>query len=320
MTKKIVDNLSSEFQGYVINEIASGASKKKIYRIKKNNVSFILIDFSRDKNEFFNYLKVYNLLINKNICIPKIKEKNEKKLLILSEDLGDMRFDKIMTNKSKKELLKYAVDNLIILKNSFIFDKSILLERYNINIFESEIAELPEHYFPYIGLKINKDILNDFKNIWLESFNKFDFDFNTFVHKDFNINNLILVPSNNGHLKCGIVDFQNAFWGESCWDLFSLLEDSRILFTDELNDYFVEYYFNATKQIISLSDFKIKFHFLNCSRQTRLLGRWVKLSKELNQNWYLDFISITLNRLQNSMQYLNDKKLKKYYNKYIFKK
>ena len=43
----------------------------------------------------------------------------------------------------------------------------------------------------------------------------------------------------------------------------------------------------------------------------------IKLSKELNQNWYLDFISITLNRLQNSMQYLNDKKLKKYYNKYI---
>ena len=75
-------------------------------------------------------------MINKNICIPKIKEKNEKKLLILSEDLGDMRFDKIMTNKSKKELLKYAVDNLIILKNSFIFDKSMLLERYNINIFE----------------------------------------------------------------------------------------------------------------------------------------------------------------------------------------
>ena len=121
-------------------------------------------------------------------------------------------------------------------------------------------------------------------------------------------------------LRSCSVDFQNAFWGESCWDLFSLLEDSRILFTDELNDYFVEYYFNATKQIISLSDFKIKFHFLNCSRQTRLLGRWVKLSKELNQNWYLDFISITLNRLQNSMQYLNDKKLKKYYNKYIFTK
>ena len=126
MTKKIVDNLSSEFQGYVINEIASGASKKKIYRIKKNNVSFILIDFSRDKNEFFNYLKVYNLLINKNICIPKIKEKNEKKLLILSEDLGDMRFDKIMTNKSKKELLKYAVDNLIILKISFNLDSTML--------------------------------------------------------------------------------------------------------------------------------------------------------------------------------------------------
>ena len=47
-------------------------------------------------------------------------------------------------------------------------------------------------------------------------------------NKDFNINNLILLPSKKNHLKCGIIDFQSAFWGESCWDLFSLLEDSSM--------------------------------------------------------------------------------------------
>ena len=46
----------------------------------------------------------------------------------------------------------------------------------------------------------------------------------------------------------------------------------------------LEYFYSLTNQNISLNDFKIKFHFLNCSRQTRLLGRWVKLSKELKQN------------------------------------
>ena len=57
------------------------------------------------------------------------------------------------------------------------------------------------------------------------------------MHKDFNMNNLIFLPSRKGHLKCGVIDYQNSFWGESTWDLFSLLEDSRILFTDQYNKY-----------------------------------------------------------------------------------
>ena len=37
----------------------------------------------------------------------------------------------------------------------------------------------------------------------------------------------------------------------------------------------------------------MKYHFLNCSRQSRLLGRWVKLSNDLGEKWYLDFIPVT---------------------------
>ena len=47
---------------------------------------------------------------------------------------------------------------------------------------------------------------------------------------------------------------------------------------------FIKYYYQNTDQKISLNEFKEKYFMLNCSRQTRLLGRWVKLSKELNKN------------------------------------
>ena len=158
----------------------------------------------------------------------------------------------------------------------------------------------------------------EFMFIWYQSYKNINFDFCNFVHKDFNINNLILLPLKEGHLKCGVIDFQSSFWGESSWDLFSLLEDSRILFTDKYNEDFVYYFYSRTNQNISLNDFKIKFHYLNASRQTRLLGRWVKLSKELNQKRYLDFLSVTQYRLKQSIDYLNNKQLSKFYNKYIF--
>ena len=73
--------------------------------------------------------------------------------------------------------------------------------------------------------------------------------------------------------------FKIAFWGEDCWDLFSLLEDSSLYFDDQYNEYFINYFFSNLKQDSSIQSFIEKYYFFNCSRQTRLLGRWIKLSK-----------------------------------------
>ena len=127
------------------------------------------------------------------------------------------------------------------------------------------------------------------------------------------------MPNNKNHLRCGILDFQNSFWGESSWDLFSLLEDSRISFTDEFNEYFIEYFYLKTNQITSLLKFKLKLNFLSSSRQTRLLGRWVKLAKEKKDNTYINFIPVTQCRLKKSLNLLGDKNLDNFYKKHIFR-
>ena len=56
---------------------------------------------------------------------------------------------------------------------------------------------------------------------------------------------------------------------------------------------------------------------LNCARQTRLLGRWVKLSKEFNQSFYLGFIETTKKRLVKGIEKTNRKNLKLIYKKLI---
>ena len=281
------------------------------------NKKFILTDFSLNKEEYKNHLKIYNLLKNINISVPKIIEKYDNNLMIISEDFGDLRFDKILQKYPLNDLLHYAVDTLIILNNSIQYDPKLSLPQYNFDIFKDEILELPKYYFPHVKFN-NKNLNDEFIYIWSEAYRKIKFEFNYLSHKDFNINNLILISDNKKHLKCGVIDFQSAFWGESSWDLFSLLEDSRVFFTDEYNDYFIKYFFNQTSQKNSIRDFLTKYHFLNSSRQTRLMGRWVKLSKELKQDWYLDFIPVTLKRLRKSIKLINDKKLTDFYNRYIF--
>ena len=255
MVLGINKNLPVEFRKYNIAKIQSGASNKKFYRLSKDKHSIILIDFDHDKKEYSNHLKIYNLLKNLDISIPKIIEKNTNELFILTEDFGNLRFDLILKRYPLNQLLQYAVDTLIVIKNSIEFDNKLSLDKYSFEIFKKEISEMPEYYFDSIELN-NKNLVNDFFNIWEEAYKNKVFQFNNFVHKDFNINNLILLPHEHNHLKCGVIDFQSGFWGENCWDLFSLLEDSRTYFSNDYNDYFINHYYSKTKLNISLNEFK----------------------------------------------------------------
>ena len=175
-----------------------------------------------------------------------------------------------------------------------------------------------DYYYPFIHKKeISLDLKEEFYTFWEKYYESLNFNFNTFVHKDFNMNNLLYLPSRAHHYKCGVIDFQNAFWGESCWDLFSLLEDSRIYFNNQHNDYFIQYYFNKSNQSMTIDEFKEKYYILNCSRQTRLLGRWIKLSNKFNQKTYLKFIKTTKKRLFEVITKLHNKELKLLYKKLI---
>lgn len=318
MKSNIVEKIPLKYRNYKINEIESGASDKLFYRIANNNNSYILIDFNNEKKDYQNFINVHSTMSNINVSVPNIFEADESNYLLITEDFGNQRFDKILNIYSLKELLQYAVQNLIIFKNNINYNIADDLITYDYSIFKSEISELPIYYYKHIhGYEISIDLVTEFYECWKKYFNSIKFEFSYFAHKDFNINNLMYLPQRKKHLKCGILDFQSAFWGECCWDLFSLLEDSRIFFDDQYNDYFIKNYYISTNQNISFKEFEEKYYFLNCSRQTRLLGRWVKLSQEINNSFYLDFIKTTKKRLLKSLYKLNKKDLISIYNKLV---
>ncbi|MDA9749104.1 hypothetical protein N9U75_03020, partial [Pelagibacteraceae bacterium] len=99
-------------------QVKGGLSKKKVFRKFEKNKSKIIIDFSKDKIEFENFLYVYEILKNVNISVPKIYEVCSQDKIIVMEDFGNNSFDKILKEKNLYNLLKLAVDNLIIIQNS----------------------------------------------------------------------------------------------------------------------------------------------------------------------------------------------------------
>ena len=318
MNFDLLDKISLKYRDYKLEKIESGASKRIFYRLKKGSNSLICLDSGNEKKEYNNFLKVHSYLSKVNVSIPNVYENDDVNNILILEDFGNLRFDRILKNYSLKKLLEYAVRTLIVLKNDIYYNNSQDLSVYNYNAFKSEISEFLDFYYPYVHNKeISKNFTEEFYGCWQSYFDSINFNFINFVHKDFNINNLIYLPSRKDHLRCGLLDFQGAFWGECCWDLFSLLEDSRIFFDDQFNDYFIKFYYKSTNQNIDIDDFKEKYYILNCARQTRLLGRWVKLSRELNQSFYLGFIETTKRRLIKGIEKTNRKNLKLIYNNLI---
>ena len=296
-------------------QIESGASYKKIYRYKNQNQGKIIVDFSYNHNDYLSFLEVNNFLSAINISVPRVFETDDSKKIIIMEDFGDNRYDKLIDIMNSKEILIDAINSIIEIQNAQKPLENEFLKYYNFSSFKIEIAEFADFYLPFKN--ISKDIIDEFLSTWQLEFENINFKWDSFVHKDFELTNLMYLPDRVGHLKCGILDFQNAFIGFSGWDVFSLLENPRIYFDDKYNYELVEYFFSNTNQNIPYKEFLTQYYFLNTARQTRIIGRWINLNIKNKNTDYSKYLNVTINRLKNSLYNLQNTKLSKLYKRIL---
>jgi len=306
MSKSIIERfLKNNIDKSNIIKLDQDASKRLFYKIKdqKNN-SYILMDSSKEPKQFKNLLKVNNLIKDINISIPEIIDYDSDKFLILFEDFGEKRFDKLINNsKYTKVLLKTAIESLIVIKKSYNIEKNVL-PTYNFYYLEKEISEFIDWYYPFIWKKkISNKYKKEFFKIWKELYNNINFDTKDLVHRDFFCNNLLYLPSRKKHLRCGIIDYQDAFLGDQTLDIISLFEDSRRIIDQSNKQDLIKYYLTETNQTKDKKIFFDKINFLGACRQTRILGRWVKLYNKKNNKNYLNYINYTWYWLEKNLNY-----------------
>ena len=298
-----------------LEKIEDGLSKKLIYRkIEKNNTK-IIIDFSKDKQEFKNFLNVYEILLKVNISIPKIYEVNQQKYKIYMQDFGNDRFNKIYNKDNLYKLLKIAVDNIIIIQNETNLKN---LKNLKVYTFDDLKIELKEFVTYYISNDKNSNFpTSKFYELWESIFYSQNYNMKNFAHKDFEFVNLFFLENYKSHLQCGIIDFQSAFIGFIGWDLLSLLENPRIDFTRDYNDKLIEYFYDNTPIIENFNTFREQYYVLSLARQTRLLGRWRKLLSINNDDQYLDYLKITKSRTIVTLNNIKNHELRSIYEKYL---
>ena len=298
-----------------LEKIEDGLSNKLIYRITEKENTKIIIDFSRDKQEFKNFLNVYEILQKINISIPKIYEVNQKQYKIYMQDFGKNRFNKIYNKDNLYKLLKLAVENIIVIQNESNLNNLKNLKEYTFEDLKIELKEFVTYYIP--NNKNSNFPTSKFYELWKSIFYSQNYNMKNFVHKDFEFVNLFFLENYESHLQCGIIDFQSAFMGFIGWDLISLLENPRINFTRDYNDKLIEYFYDNTPIIENLNTFLEQYYVLSLARQTRLLGRWRKLLSTNNDNQYLDYLKITKSRTIATLNNIKNYELRSIYEKYL---
>ena len=298
-----------------LEKIEDGLSKKLIYRITEKENTKIIIDFSRDKQEFKNFLTVYEILQKINISIPKIYEVNQKQYKIYMQDFGKNKFNKIYNKDNLYKLLKLAVENIIVIQNESNLNNLKNLKEYTFEDLKIELKEFVTYYIP--NNKNSNFPTSKFYELWKSIFYSQNYNMKNFAHKDFEFVNLFFLENYESHLQCGIIDFQSAFIGFIGWDLLSLLENPRIDFTRDYNDKLIEYFYDNTTIIENLNTFREQYYVLSLARQTRLLGRWRKLLSTNNDKKYLDYLKITKSRTIATLNNIKNYELRSMYEKYL---
>ena len=108
-----------------------------------------------------------------------------------------------------------------------------------------------------------------------------------FVHRDFHVSNLMLV--NN---KIGVIDTQDALFGNRAYDLASLIDDVRFKTSNILKDKIFDIYFKSQKRL-SVKKFKNDFEIISVLRNLKIIGIFTRLAARDNKKDYLRLIPYT---------------------------
>ena len=277
-----------------LKKIKGDASFRKFYRKKnKDNSSIVVISKKEKIKNLLVYDAINKILIKNEILAPKLYQENYKKNFIEIEDFGDDTIFKILNKKKINKLYYFEKIIQILYKIQKIRNKSIknfknkkfIVSKYNKEVL---IKEANLFYEWYLKKKLSE---NDRKNFF-KRFNKIikrlsenlKLKNNVFVHRDFHVSNLMLVKN-----KIGVIDSQDALFGNRAYDVASLIDDVRYKTSKSLKDKIYKLYIKNQKKLDN-EKFKNDFEILSVLRNLKIIGIFTRLAIRDKKKKYLKLI------------------------------
>ena len=271
-------------------KLSGDASFRKFYRSDKSVIVFCQ---KEKRSNLLIYDAINKVLIKNRIKAPKLLKQNYKKNFLEIEDLGDVSIYKKLKKKKIKKLKYYKKIVFLLYKLQKIKTKKIktfnntnyIIPKYSKNkLFKESKLFLDWYVVKVISKQKQKMINNKLKIIIKMLLTKIKNKNNIFVHRDFHVSNLMEYRK-----KIALIDNQDALYGNSAYDLASLIDDVRIKTSNSLKEKIFKYFLKQNK-FINKKNFKNDFDILSVLRNIKIIGIFTRLSSRDKKYYYLKLI------------------------------
>ena len=272
LSKTIGNNL------FNIEELRQEASDRKYYRIKADNVSYVLADNFDKTDQSANFLYASKILKNSSVNVPEVLAFSEDLRFLLLQDLGDKSLDTDNEFKDEK-ILEMALEQL---SKIYFSDQDVLRSATKESLLiqtNSFIDFCKENKLSNDELKALENLRNNLvQNLLNQQFIP--------THNDFERRNLMMFEEN-----LFVIDFQDLNMGPIGIDLASIMYEHSYEYPKVLIDDLLEKHLKNNGLKASSEELKNMIMHALAHRSMRIVGAFNKYFKEgklLNRKSDLD--------------------------------
>ena len=278
--KEITNWLSKTIgnNSFNIEELRQEASDRKYYRIKADNVSYVLADNFDKTDQSANFLYASKILKNSSVNVPEVLAFSEDLRFLLLQDLGDKSLDTDNVFKDEK-ILEMALEQL---SKIYFSDQDVLrsvTKRSLLIQTNSFIDFCKENKLSNDELKALENLRNNLvQNLLNQQFIP--------THNDFERRNLMMFEEN-----LFVIDFQDLNMGPIGIDIASIMYEHSYEYPKVLIDDLLEKHLKNNGHKASSEELKNMIMHALAHRSMRIVGAFNKYFKEgklLNRKSDLD--------------------------------
>lgn len=232
---------------FTVEPIGEDWASRHYLRIRKNDGSTaVLLESVPDHiptktlgHKLSAYVRLTKYLHGHGIHVPEIYAADEPEGWILIEDFGSTHlYDRLEQGGDAMRNYAAATDELIHMRER-ITSNDLGLPNFIDGYIYNRRRRVVDWYMPATRFAVNEDGLTEsYLSVWKGIEDSLPSCPVGFMHGDYHSQNLMWL----GRGRCGVIDFQDAYWGPLAFDLANLVEDIRRDIPRDVHDAMLDRY------------------------------------------------------------------------------
>ena len=267
--KEITNWLSKTIgnSSFNIKELRQEASDRKYYRIKAENISYVLTDNFDKTDQSANFLYASKILKNSSVNVPEVLAFSEDLRFVLLQDLGDESLD-INDEYNDEKILEMALEQL---SKIYFSDQDVLK-----SVTKESLLLQTNSFMDFCReKKCSNDEIKSLENLRNELVHNLLNQQFIPSHNDFERRNLMMFEG-----KLFVIDFQDLNMGPIGIDLASIMNEHSYEYPKALIDNLLEKHLKDNGLNASSAELKDMIMHALAHRSMRVVGTFNKYFKE----------------------------------------